>query len=91
MTVSSIIYCTDCHASDGTGAPQGPHGSIYPQILIAQYLTANNTTESVSAYALATIAIVKLHCSAVHQVFQDIASMSKVSVHLVLHVMTLTE
>jgi len=39
---SSMIYCTDCHGSDssakagGTGA-DGPHGSIYPHILIARY------------------------------------------------------
>ncbi|WP_321392996.1 cytochrome c3 family protein [uncultured Desulfuromusa sp.] len=39
---SSMIYCTDCHGSDssvkagGTGA-DGPHGSVYPHILIARY------------------------------------------------------
>lgn len=39
---SSRIYCSDCHGSDssaragGTGA-DGPHGSIYPHILMAQY------------------------------------------------------
>jgi len=39
---ASMIYCTDCHGSDssvragGTGA-DGPHGSIYPHILIARY------------------------------------------------------
>jgi predicted CXXCH cytochrome family protein len=39
---SSMIYCTDCHGSDssvragGVGA-DGPHGSIYPHILIARY------------------------------------------------------
>ena len=39
---SSMIYCTDCHGSDssvkagGTGA-DGPHGSIYPHILIDRY------------------------------------------------------
>jgi predicted CXXCH cytochrome family protein len=52
LTTSSIIYCTDCHASDGTNSPDGPHGSIYPHIEKLQYLTANNTTESSSAYAL---------------------------------------
>lgn len=51
-TTSSIMYCSDCHASDGTGAPKGPHGSIYPHILKYQYLKADNTTESASAYAL---------------------------------------
>jgi predicted CXXCH cytochrome family protein len=52
LTISSKIYCSDCHASDGTGSPAGPHGSIYPQILKAQYLKANNTPESATAYAL---------------------------------------
>jgi predicted CXXCH cytochrome family protein len=51
-TTTSKMYCSDCHASDGTGAPAGPHGSIYPHILKLQYLTANNTTESAAAYAL---------------------------------------
>jgi predicted CXXCH cytochrome family protein len=51
-TTSSVIYCTNCHASDGTGAPAGPHGSIYPHILKMQNITANNTTESAAAYAL---------------------------------------
>lgn len=42
-TEDSQIYCSDCHGSEssnkaagGTGA-DGPHGSIYPHILIAQY------------------------------------------------------
>ncbi|MBI5663133.1 MAG: hypothetical protein HZC46_13415 [Ignavibacterium album] len=51
-TVNSKIYCSDCHASDGTNSPKGPHGSIYPQILKMQYLKADNTTESATAYAL---------------------------------------
>jgi predicted CXXCH cytochrome family protein len=51
-TESSIIYCTDCHASNGTGAPQGPHGSIYPSILKYRYEKADNTLESASVYEL---------------------------------------
>ncbi len=43
LTVSSKIYCTDCHASDGTSSPKGPHGSIYPQILKSQYKLTDNT------------------------------------------------
>ncbi len=39
LTESSIIFCTDCHASNGSGAPSGPHGSIYPQILKYNYST----------------------------------------------------
>jgi len=37
LNESSVIYCTDCHASDGSGSPAGPHGSIYPQILKYNY------------------------------------------------------
>ena len=51
-TTASQLYCTDCHASNGTGAPAGPHGSIYNQILKLQNLTADNTPESSAAYAL---------------------------------------
>ena len=52
LTESSIIYCTDCHASDGSGSPAGPHGSIFPAQLKYRYLTADNTVESPSAYEL---------------------------------------
>jgi len=52
LSESSLIYCTDCHASNGNGAPAGPHGSIYTQILKYQYETANNTNESAQAYEL---------------------------------------
>jgi cytochrome c553 len=52
LTESSIIYCSDCHASNGTGAPAGPHGSIYPQILKYQYEKTDNTPESAFAYEL---------------------------------------
>jgi predicted CXXCH cytochrome family protein len=51
LTVSSRIYCSDCHASDGAGSPEGPHGSIYPHILKRQYQTSDNP-ESQAAYAL---------------------------------------
>ncbi|NOY37454.1 MAG: hypothetical protein GXO83_07740 [Chlorobi bacterium] len=50
-TESSVIYCTDCHASNGT-SPAGPHGSDYPQILKYQYITADYTTESATNYEL---------------------------------------
>lgn len=52
LTVNSMIYCSDCHASDGSNSPAGPHGSIYPQILKAQYSKAENVAESAAAYAL---------------------------------------
>ncbi len=51
-TTSSKMYCTDCHASDGTNAPKGPHGSSYPQILKKQYVRTDRATYSVSNYAL---------------------------------------
>ncbi len=57
-TSSTVLYCTACHASNGTGVPAGPHGSIYPQIMKLQYLkadgatSANGTTESAIAYEL---------------------------------------
>jgi len=51
-TTTTIMYCSACHASDGTGAPSGPHGSIYPHILVRQYITADPNTESAAAYAL---------------------------------------
>jgi predicted CXXCH cytochrome family protein len=51
-TVSSVIYCTDCHGSNGVGAPAGPHGSIYPAILKYRYDKADNTTESATSYEL---------------------------------------
>ncbi len=52
LTESSIIYCTDCHASDGSSSPAGPHGSIFPQILKYRYETADWTKESATNYAL---------------------------------------
>lgn len=51
-TTASLIYCSDCHASDGSNSPGGTHGSIYPQILKLQYLTIDYTPESAAAYAL---------------------------------------
>jgi predicted CXXCH cytochrome family protein len=52
LTESSLIYCSDCHASNGSGAPTGPHGSIYPQILKYQYEKRENTSESAFSYEL---------------------------------------
>ncbi len=57
LTVSSVIYCTDCHNNDsGPGAggsgPKGPHGSIYPQLLERNYSTTDFTAETANNYAL---------------------------------------
>lgn len=51
-TENSLIYCTDCHSSDGAGSPAGPHGSNWPQILKLRYETGDYTVESPEAYAL---------------------------------------
>jgi len=53
----SLIYCTDCHASDagpGTGGsdPAGPHGSFYPHILERKYSTLDNQKYDSTLYAL---------------------------------------
>jgi len=56
-TVDSVIACSDCHGSDtskkagGTG-PNGPHGSNFQGILLAQYDTADRTAYTTTAYAL---------------------------------------
>lgn len=48
LTVSSIIYCTDCHSDEvvlGTVLmSRGPHGSPYAPILRRQYLTTDMGT-----------------------------------------------
>ncbi len=51
-STTSVIYCTDCHSSDGTNVPKGPHGSTVRGLLKSGYATADNTTESATAYAL---------------------------------------
>ncbi len=52
-TESSLIYCTDCHASDqaDAGGSQGPHGSIYPNLLRRRY-ELDFQAESADVYAL---------------------------------------
>lgn len=49
---NSIIYCTDCHASNGPSSPAGPHGSIYPSILKYRYEKADYSVESPLTYEL---------------------------------------
>jgi predicted CXXCH cytochrome family protein len=57
LTTQSVIYCSDCHASNtGPGAggqgARGPHGSSYPHLLERAFSTADNTVEGPGAYAL---------------------------------------
>jgi hypothetical protein len=46
MTISSQIYCTDCHSDEsvanGGSGSRGPHGSQYAPILKEQYKTTND-------------------------------------------------
>jgi hypothetical protein len=60
LTTTSMIYCSDCHASDtadaavagaGTGV-KGPHGSNIFPLLRAQYDRQDNLAESSATYAL---------------------------------------
>ncbi len=51
-TVSSIIFCTDCHNNDDVTGPKGPHGSNNDFLLERNYTTLDNTQESSDAYAL---------------------------------------
>lgn len=51
LTITSRIYCTDCHGSDSPEA-RGPHGSRNRPLLVRRYDTADNTPESPQAYAL---------------------------------------
>jgi predicted CXXCH cytochrome family protein len=51
-TTSSMIFCTDCHSNDDAIGPKGPHGSNNPYLLVKNYTTADNTTESPYAYEL---------------------------------------
>jgi predicted CXXCH cytochrome family protein len=57
LTEQSIISCTDCHNSNsarsvGGAGPEGPHGSVFEPLLVRNYITADNTPESASNYAL---------------------------------------
>ena len=52
MTVASLIYCTDCHSSDGTSTAKGPHGSVYPHLLAYRYETSDFVQESSASYEL---------------------------------------
>jgi len=56
-TPDSMITCTDCHGNnentaDGGRGPNGPHGSIFENLLVRNYNTIDNVPESSTAYAL---------------------------------------
>ncbi|MCP4217812.1 MAG: hypothetical protein GY765_24435 [bacterium] len=56
-TISSRLYCSDCHNSDtsvkaGGSGPNGPHGSNFEYLLMARYETADFTPYSTAGYAL---------------------------------------
>ncbi|NCO52433.1 MAG: cytochrome C [Deltaproteobacteria bacterium] len=48
----STISCRDCHGSDDANGPQGPHGSMYPGLLVDNYQMESGRGESQLAYAL---------------------------------------
>lgn len=48
----SVLKCGDCHSSDDSSAPRGPHGSKYQGLLTDNYLTGDNIVESSYAYGL---------------------------------------
>jgi len=57
LVENSTIDCGDCHSSDadsrlGGQGPDGPHGSVYPSLLVRNYQTQDRTPESPTAYAL---------------------------------------
>jgi predicted CXXCH cytochrome family protein len=57
LRVGSTVTCTDCHNSDnsrftGGSGPNGPHGSIFAPLLVANYETSDFTTENADAYDL---------------------------------------
>jgi predicted CXXCH cytochrome family protein len=56
-TTSSLMYCSDCHASEsstsaGGGGPSGTHGSNFEGLLSSRYETSEFVSESASSYAL---------------------------------------
>ncbi|MCF6178453.1 MAG: cytochrome c3 family protein, partial [Geopsychrobacter sp.] len=48
----SIISCSSCHGSDNPASPKGPHGSIYPGLLVDNYEMGSGLRENQRAYAL---------------------------------------
>lgn len=51
LSTVSLINCSDCHGNDDKIGPKGPHGSIYEDLLRANY-TRESGPESPRAYEL---------------------------------------
>jgi predicted CXXCH cytochrome family protein len=64
MTAATLIYCIDCHDSDG-GGTKGPHGSNYPYLLAYRYETSDFTQESSYSYELC------YHCHSRNSILND--------------------
>ena len=52
LSITSVISCTDCHNTNDTLGPRGPHGSSFEFLLEREYRTLDFTPESSSNYAL---------------------------------------
>jgi predicted CXXCH cytochrome family protein len=53
LSAGSLIYCTDCHNTDGPqGRPRGPHGSRFEPILERNFRLNDPSPESADSYAL---------------------------------------
>ena len=52
MTVSSQIYCTDCHNNNDSAGPHGPHGSTYVPILERRQELSDYESENSAIYAM---------------------------------------
>jgi predicted CXXCH cytochrome family protein len=52
LTVSSQLYCTDCHNNSDPSGPHGPHGSAYAPILERRQELSDFQAESSAIYAL---------------------------------------
>lgn len=48
----STISCGDCHGSESSDSPRGPHGSVHEHILVDNYSKGDNQAETPFAYAL---------------------------------------
>lgn len=48
----STIKCTDCHGNNDEKGPKGPHGSMYPYILVRNFSINDGLPENAFQYAL---------------------------------------